>query len=96
MKKKPEAEITKTAAIKLDKEGSAVEVVAEGFGKFAQRILQEAKEHNIRVLQNGEMLKRLSNIDLLEEIPQELQPAIEEVLKYLNKVDLSRGKDFEK
>ena len=94
MDKIQEKEPLKVTSDKYGSEtGSSKVVLAEGIGTLARRILQDATQHNIQVLQNEELLKRLSNLDLLVEIPPELQPAIEEILKYLNKMDLQQGMD---
>jgi type III secretion system FlhB-like substrate exporter len=71
----------------------ALERFAEGLGESARKRLQDALEHNFQDLQDGEILSRLKNSDLLEEIPPEMIPAVEEILNYLNKMDLQKGKD---
>jgi flagellar biosynthesis protein len=89
-----ENEQTKVSNVKNDSEtASAKNIVAEGFGQYAKRILQEARKHNIQTLLDEDMLNKLNRLDLSEEIPPELQPAIEEILKYLNKMDLPKGTD---
>jgi flagellar biosynthesis protein len=94
MGKYPDKESKKEAVEDIDRElSSSNDSKAEGIGDIAQRILQEAHYHNLPVLQIEKLLKSLNNLNVLEEIPPDLVPAIEEILKYLNKMDLRKGMD---
>ena len=80
MKYKPE----KAAALKYRKgDASAPRLVAKGRGKVAEKIIALAKEHNIPIKEDKELVEFLSMLDLYQEIPPELYKAVAEVLAFI-------------
>ncbi|MFT5292060.1 MAG: flagellar biosynthesis protein [Planctomycetota bacterium] len=65
-----------------EKDG-APRVVAQGIGDVAERILEAAKENNVPVREDGDLLELLSICDTGEEIPAELYSSVAELLSYL-------------
>lgn len=61
----------------------APRVVARGSGAVAERILSIAREHNIPLREDPQLVEVLSSLDIHEEIPQELYKAVAEVLVYV-------------
>ncbi len=66
-----------------EEEDSAPRVVAHGIGEVAGRILEAAKENNVPVREDGDLLELLSLCDIGEEIPAELYSSVAELLSYL-------------
>jgi flagellar biosynthesis protein len=74
----------KAAALRYDaKRDAAPKVVAKGSGKIAERILQIAKEHNIPIKDDPQLVEVLSTLDLYQEIPPELYRAVAEILAFV-------------
>lgn len=62
---------------------SAPKVLAKGAGKVAARILALARENNIPIREDADLVHALAQLDLGEVIPTELYPAVAEVLAYV-------------
>lgn len=77
----------KAAALRYDaKKDAAPKVVAKGSGKIAEKILETAKEHNIPIKDDPQLVEVLSKLDLYQEIPPELYRAVAEILAYVYKM----------
>lgn len=77
----------KAAAIRYKpKEDAAPRVIAKGSGAMADRILAIAKEHNVPLKDDPQLVEVLSALDLYQEIPPELYKAVAEVLAFVYKV----------
>lgn len=66
---------------------SAPKVVAKGRGVIAQRIIEEAKAHNIFVHESKELMALLMRVNLDEQIPPALYTAIAEILAWLYRLE---------
>ena len=78
---------TKAAAIRYKPEkDSAPKVVAKGSGAVAERILQVAREHNVPLRDDPQLVEVLSALDLYQEIPPELYRAVAEILAFVYKM----------
>ncbi len=77
----------KAAALryKPDKD-AAPKVVAKGSGAIAEKILAIAKEHNIPLKDDPQLVEVLSALDLYQEIPPDLYKAVAEVLAFVYKM----------
>ena len=62
---------------------SAPKVVASGKGLIAQQIIQKAKELDIPLFANSELVDLLVNLELNQEIPIELYEAVADVFVWL-------------
>lgn len=58
-------------------------VVAKGCGDVAERILEVAREHDVPVREDADLVALLGACELGEEIPLELYTAVAEVLVHL-------------
>lgn len=77
----------KAAALRYDAEkDSAPKVVAKGSGKIAERIIEIARQHNIPIKDDPQLLEALSSLDLYEEIPPELYRAVAEILAFVYRI----------
>ena len=61
----------------------APRVVAKGRGYLADKILELAREHNIPIRQDKNLLQILSRLDLNDEIPPEIYKAVAEILAFI-------------
>ncbi|WP_020166561.1 MULTISPECIES: EscU/YscU/HrcU family type III secretion system export apparatus switch protein [Methylotenera] len=66
---------------------SAPRVVAKGRGVIAQRIIEEAKAHNVFVHESKELVALLMQVNLDDHIPPALYTAIAEVLAWLYQLE---------
>jgi flagellar biosynthesis protein len=66
--------------------GGAPKVVASGQRKVAEKIIAEAKKHNVTIYEDSALTAALSNVNLGEEIPAELYQVVAEVLAYIYRV----------
>lgn len=76
-----ERTVTLAVALHYD-ESNAPRVSAKGSGDIAQRILDIAKQHNVPLQENPELVRVLAKIELGEQIPQALYLAVAEVIAF--------------
>tara|TARA_A100001037_G_scaffold288137_1_gene298414 strand:- start:1069 stop:1398 length:330 start_codon:yes stop_codon:yes gene_type:complete len=88
-KKEPEDSPRKTAAALKYRppEDSAPHLVAKGNGELAERIIELARENNIPIQENPDLIAVLSQLDLNKEIPSELYKPIAEILSFVYRVN---------
>ena len=67
------------------KKDSAPKVVAKGKGVVAKNIIELAKENNIPIKEEPELLEVLSKIDINQEIPPKLYKAVAKILSLIYK-----------
>jgi flagellar biosynthesis protein len=65
----------------------APEIVAKGRGKLAERILALARDNDVAVREDADLVALLSLCDVGDEIPVELYQAIAELLAYLYRLN---------
>lgn len=65
-----------------DKE-NAPRVTAKGEGEVANTIIRLAKEHNVPIREDADLVELLSKVELDREIPPALYKAIAEVFSFL-------------
>lgn len=83
----------KTAvALEYDPNDAAPTVVASGFGKVADRIIEKAKEADVPVHKDGKLADTLSRLEIGEEIPPELYEVVAEVLVFVDKLEKIKSK----
>ena len=69
-------------AVALRKERKC-RVVGKGRGYIAQKIIEVAKEHDIPIKEDEELVERLFGVELYENIPEELYEHVVKVLEFL-------------
>ena len=77
----------RAVAIKYNPEDSAPKVVAKGKGYMAEKILEQAKENDVKIYEDAELIKEFEGIDLGEHIPPELYEAVARVLIFITDLD---------
>jgi flagellar biosynthesis protein len=68
----------------------APKLVAKGRGYLADKILELARQHDIPVRQDRNLLQILSRLDLNEEIPPEVYKAVAEILAFIYRLSNKR------
>lgn len=74
-------DLSQAVALFYDGE-NAPELTAKGSGITAEEIIAIAKEHNVPLCENPELLKLLSQIELGEQIPENLYFCIAQILAF--------------
>ena len=62
---------------------AAPRVTAKGQGEIAEKILALAREHQIPVIENADLLMVLSKVEIMDEIPEALYGVVAEILAYV-------------
>ena len=72
-------------ALQYDKEveDAAPVVVAKGQRIWAEKILDEARRHNVPIVRNVPLAHALNKVEIGDEIPEELFDAVAEVLNFV-------------
>jgi flagellar biosynthesis protein len=65
----------------------APKVIAKGKGLIADTILEKARENDIPIQEDRNLVELLGNLDINESIPEELYQAVAEVFAFLYRVD---------
>ncbi len=80
----------KAVALKYQpKKDNAPKVIAKGKGKVAEKIIEIARQHNIFIQDDPDLIEVLSHLDLNEEIPPDLYVVVAELLSFV--YSLNRG-----
>jgi len=69
----------------------APRMIAKGRGKIAERIIELARENNIHVQEDPDLVGLLSQLEVDMEIPEELYRAVAEVLAFVYRVNKRIG-----
>lgn len=81
------AKIKKAVALGYNRQkDNAPKVLATGKGKVASKIINLAKEHEIPIKEDEDLVELLSKVDIHQEIPQNLYKAVAEIFSFLYKV----------
>ncbi|MFQ5431403.1 MAG: EscU/YscU/HrcU family type III secretion system export apparatus switch protein [Nitrospinota bacterium] len=92
MEKKKRSRLKKAAALRYKAESdSAPKVVAKGRGGVAERIIAVAKENDIPIHEDRDLIEILSTLELEQEIPPELYRTIAEILAFIYRVNHLAG-----
>jgi len=76
--------IKKATALQYDQSSTnAPKVTAQGTGQLANNIIKIAKENNIPIKEDPDLMNILSQIELNEEIPEELYKAVVEIFSFI-------------
>ena len=87
---KPQAQ-PRAVALRYDRSaaspGAAPEVVAKGRGEVATRILDLAREHDVPVREDADLVELLSHCQMGDEIPVDVYGAVAQLLTWLYRLD---------
>lgn len=80
--------IQKAVAIQYDRSGEdAPRIIATGKGDIAERILELAFAHGVKVREDADLVEVLSKVELDSPIPAEAFTAVAEILAYVYKAN---------
>ncbi|ORI04388.1 FlhB-like flagellar biosynthesis protein [Campylobacter concisus] len=65
---------------------NAPRVLANGAGEIANRIIDLAKEHDIPIKEDPDLIEILSKVEVDQEIPPNLYKAVAEIFSFLYKI----------
>ncbi|WP_103628116.1 FlhB-like flagellar biosynthesis protein [Campylobacter concisus] len=65
---------------------NAPRVLASGAGEIANRIIDLAKEHDIPIKEDPDLIEILSKVEVNQEIPPNLYKAVAEIFSFLYKI----------
>ena len=65
---------------------NAPRVLATGAGEIANRIIDLAKEHDIPIKEDPDLIEILSKVEVDQEIPPNLYKAVAEIFSFLYKI----------
>ena len=78
----------KAVALKYDgKKDKAPRVIAKGRGNIAEKIIDIAKEHDVPLYEDKNLIHILEALDLETEVPPELYRAVAEVLAFIYRLN---------
>jgi len=78
----------KAVALKYEAtKNSAPQVVAKGEGKSAQNIIKLAKEHDVPLKKDENLVELLSKVELDAEVPPQMYKAVAEIFSFLYKLN---------
>jgi flagellar biosynthesis protein len=81
-------QMKKAAALKYDQaKNMAPRVVAKGKGYLAEQIIQVARESDVPLLEDRNLVNVLEALELESEIPAELYRAVAEVLVFIYRLN---------
>ncbi len=87
MSKKSPNKRQKAIALRYQEDDNAPRIVATGAGEIARRILKLAKDNNIPIQENDDLVDILGRLDIGYEIPPETYRAVAEILAFLYRTD---------
>ncbi|MDF2673639.1 MAG: flhB 1 [Clostridiales bacterium] len=79
----------KAAALKYDNVFSSPTVTAVGFGEIAERIIEEAENNNVPIIENTALTENLTKLSIGQNIPIELYEAVAEIIAFIYSLDSS-------
>jgi flagellar biosynthesis protein len=84
--------ITKAAALKYESgKDSAPRLIASGKGELAKKILDIAKQHDIVVYNDPELVDALIKLEIDQEIPPHLYEIMAKILAFIYEIDITNG-----
>ena len=82
------AKSPKAVALKYDqRKDRAPRVIAKGRGNIAEKIIDIAKEHDVPLYEDKNLIHILEALDLETEVPPELYRAVAEVLAFIYRLN---------
>lgn len=84
-------QLKKAVALSYRDRDRAPVVSAKGEGTIAERILEIAREHDIHIHEDPDLVEALGALEINQEIPQELYQAVAEILAYLYRMNADQG-----
>lgn len=77
----------KAVALEYNEQMNAPILNAKGRGYIAQKMLEKAKQDDINIYFDEELLENLMSLSIGDEIPQQLYDIVSKVLQYIEHID---------
>ena len=88
----PRPETRQAVALRYDAQDNVAPLVtAKGKGLNADRIVEIARQHNVPIHQDRNLVQILSTLDLNQEIPEHVYAAVAEILAFLYRTGKTAG-----
>lgn len=88
----PPAVMQKAAALTYDREKDAApRLSAKGRGQVAAKIVEVARQHNIPIQRDADLVEILEKAEIDSEIPLEVYAVVAEIFAYLYKVNKEKA-----
>lgn len=85
--------VQKTVALKYDiLKDSAPKITAKGKGETASNIIKIAKENNIPIKKDEDLVELLSQINIDKEIPDSMYKAVAEIFSFIYELSNNKNK----
>ena len=82
---------SQAVALRYDpNEAIAPKIAAKGRGLVAERILALAREHDIPIREDKDLVQVLSRLDLEQEVPMPVYQAVAEILAFIYRMSQKR------
>ena len=79
------------AALRYEpKQDRAPKLIAKGQGALAEKLIELARQHDIPIRQDKNLLQILSRLDLNEEIPSQVYQVVAEILAFIYRLSNRR------
>lgn len=86
----------KAAALKYEKGYDSPIVTALGFGHVADAIIEKAKESEVPVVENKELVESLSQLEVGQSLPPELYETVAKVIAFIYSLNDKKNKNSSK
>lgn len=88
----PKKQRPTAVALRYDGESEeAPRVVASGKGLLAERIVEEARHHDVPIREDAQLARVLGQIEVGREIPPELYRAVAEIIAFIYRLNQRVG-----
>jgi len=77
----------KAVALQYNLGMTAPKVVATGAGHLAQKIIDTARDSEVKLYKDAKLVQELTRVDLGMEIPPELYAVVAQILVFINNLD---------
>lgn len=84
--------LDKAVALSYNIDESAPKVVAKGEGIIARNIIEKAKEEDIVIYEDKNLVDTLIGLNINEDIPEELYEAVAQIIFYVYNLDIEKGR----
>jgi len=81
------ADKKKAVALQYNTDYVAPKVIASGVGYMAQKIIDTAKDADVKLYHNPSLVEELVKIDIGTEIPPELYEVVAQILVFIDNLD---------
>lgn len=92
MQENEKSKVKKAVALTYDPKDQAPQIVASGKGALAERIVEQAREHDVPTYVDQGLADTLLKLEVGDYIPPELYGVVAEILVYVDKMDRIRKK----